>query len=57
MRSGFFFFRRDVNGIGFVQALLEIADGHPHPPTDLGDLPSPEEEEDDDENYDQLPQP
>ncbi len=48
LRGSFFFwwgpflFRRDVNGIGFVQALLEIADGKPQPPADLGNLPPPE---------------
>lgn len=54
LRSGFFFFRRDVNGIGFVQALLEIADGKSQPPADLGNLPPPEKQEDDGENYYQL---
>ncbi len=52
-----FLFRGDVNGLGFVQALLEIAYAKPNPPTDLGNFSSSEEEENDAENDDQLPKP
>jgi hypothetical protein len=37
-----------------VEAFFEIADGQAEPFADLGDLPSPEDEEEDGQNNDQF---
>ena len=49
-----FFLGSNVDGVGLVKALFEIADGQAEALADLGDLPPAENEEEDGQNDDQF---